>query len=353
MKKSNKKNFFADDFFQNNNMVSTIEYGTPYNVYSGTAPSLLTRQPDYGGYTSPYIPAPVDTILPVYEQPIYVEPTPDYAPPPPSYTNPKYPPNYTPSLPSDYVQPVEYYVPPAQLPRVPVDYGQPIPFPVYPEYTPKTDITLPVYEQPIVVKEPIDEFINPLPPKPIDYQQQLEAQRLQAELDAALAAAQEREYQIQEQMRMARELEIQKQQLENQRILDEQAAMAAQSEAERLARLENARLAEEEQKRVEAEAARLRAEAEAAALKSDEEVKTAQENLQNVVSGGSVTTTTTTGGEITAPTGGTSTPEGGFADDKVTPATTLPVSKNLTPYIYAGLGIVVILIVARVLSKKS
>jgi hypothetical protein len=35
-----------------------------------------------------------------------------------------------------------------------------------------------------------------------------------------------------------------------------------------------------------------------------------------------------------------------------TPLPTKPVSKNLTPYIYAGLGIIVILVVARMVTKK-
>ena len=72
--------------------------------------------------------------------------------------------------------------------------------------------------------------------------------------------------------------------------------------------------------------------------------------------GGGTTGTgvTSTGGGNTG-TGGTGTTATGgggvFVDDKA--AKTLPVSKNLQPYIYAGLGIVVILIVSRMLTQKN
>lgn len=58
---------------------------------------------------------------------------------------------------------------------------------------------------------------------------------------------------------------------------------------------------------------------------------------------------TTTGGGGTTGTGS----GGGFVDDKDKKLPANPVSKNLTPYIYAGIGIVVILIVSRMLTKKD
>jgi len=70
-------------------------------------------------------------------------------------------------------------------------------------------------------------------------------------------------------------------------------------------------------------------------------------------SGSGGTSTGTGGGTTGGGTNGTGS-GGGFVDDKdKTQLPSNPVSKNLTPYIYAGIGIVVILIVSRMLTKKD
>lgn len=70
-------------------------------------------------------------------------------------------------------------------------------------------------------------------------------------------------------------------------------------------------------------------------------------------SGSGGTSTGTGGGTTGGGTTGTGSGDG-FVDDKdKTQLPSNPVSKNLTPYIYAGIGIVVILIVSRMLTKKD
>jgi hypothetical protein len=307
---------------------------TPQPIYEQPVYVQPTPEPVYVEPAPIYQPEP--TPLPIYEQPVYVQPTPEpvYVTPAPTspygiYINeivvpPVYSAPYTPQ-PVQTVEPVTYYG------SAPVDYS-PAPAPVYQEPVYEQPTPQPIYEQPVYT-QPTPEPVYVAPAPTVNYEEQ---NRIQAELDAAIERARLRDIEIQQMIQAARDLEQQRLNFEAQRLANEDAARAAQSETDRQYYMEQARLSEEAAKNLAAQSAVITTQAETAAVESLAEMQPILDKAQSV---------------------GISAPEAVAAiktAEAVAPAAkTLPVSKNLKPYVYAGIGIVVILIVARMISKKN